>query len=119
MRQPPRFELIPGRRAIIDRRTVAEQLQDLSAAGLRDDATAVLQAALAQGREEVARRFALEPGRGRVVAASYCFLADQLVRLAYDFVTQRIHPRPKGSSCRVSIVGLGGTGRGEMGSHGS
>ena len=74
----------------------------------------MLKRALDDGREELARRFALDPGRGRVIAASYCFLADQIVRLAYDLVTERIHPRPDGSSCRLSVVGLGGTGRGEM-----
>ena len=114
MRQPTRFALIPDRRVIIDRRALAEQLRKLPADRLREETTILLQGALDSGREEIARRFALEPGRGRVIAASYCFLADQLVRLAYDLVTLRIHPRPTGSSCRVSIVGLGGTGRGEM-----
>ncbi|HKN41699.1 MAG TPA: [protein-PII] uridylyltransferase, partial [Sphingomicrobium sp.] len=60
------------------------------------------------------RRLALEPGRGRVIAASYCFLADQVMRLAYDLVTTRIQPRPAETACRLSVVGLGGTGRGEM-----
>ena len=114
MRQPARFALIPDRRAIIDRRALAEQLRELASDGLRDQTTDLLHSALEEGRAEIARRFAAEPGRGRVIAASYCFLADQLVRLAYDLVTLRIHPRPRGSSCRVSIVGLGGTGRGEM-----
>jgi [protein-PII] uridylyltransferase len=114
MRQPPRFALIPDRRSIIDRRALADQLQALPEEGLRDAATALLRRALDRGRAEIARRFALEPGRGRVIAAAYCFLADQLVRLAYDLVTQRVHPRPVESSCQVSIVGLGGTGRGEM-----
>jgi [protein-PII] uridylyltransferase len=49
-----------------------------------------------------------------VTAASYCFLSDQIVRLAYDLVTLRIHPRPDTSSCQLSLAGLGGTGRGEM-----
>ena len=114
MRQPPRFSLIPEQRCIIDRRSLSERLQELTDGQLRSEGAAILQASLDRGREEIARRIGLEPGRGRVIAASYCFLADQLVRLAYDLVTQRIHPRPKGSSCRVSIVGLGGTGRGEM-----
>ena len=114
MRQPPRFALIPDRRSIIDRRALADQLQALPDDGLRDATTALLRRALERGRAEIARRFALEPGRGRVIAAAYCFLADQLVRLAYDLVTQRVHPRPVESSCQVSIVGLGGTGRGEM-----
>ena len=114
MREPPRFALIADRREIIDRRTVMAELQSLPSDGLQSRGTAILQQAVERGRAEIARRFALEPGRGRVIAASYCFLADQLVRLAYDLVTMRIHPRTEGSECRVSIVGLGGTGRGEM-----
>ena len=114
MRQPARFELIADRRAIIDRRQIADRLAGLPDEDLQREATAVLRLALEAGRKEVARRFASEPGRGRVIAASYCFLSDQLVRIAYDFVTQRIHPRPDQSGCRLSVVGLGGTGRGEM-----
>jgi [protein-PII] uridylyltransferase len=114
MRQPPRYDLIVNQRAIIDRRALAEQLQALPEAKLDRKAIELLASALANGRDEIARRFALEPGRGRVIAASYCFLADQLVRLAHDFVTHRIHPPPPSSDCRLSIVALGGTGRGEM-----
>ncbi len=114
MREPPRFALIADRREIIDRRTVMAELEALPSDELQSTGIAVLRRAVERGRAEIARRFALEPGRGRVIAASYCFLSDQLVRLAYDLVTMRIHPRPEGSECRVSIVGLGGTGRGEM-----
>src|SRR5688572_23629334 len=114
MREPPRFALIADRRKIIDRRTVMAELMSLPSDDLQISSTAVLQQQLDNGRAEIARRFALEPGRGRVIAASYCFLADQIIRLAYDLVTTRIHPRPEGAQCRVSIVGLGGTGRGEM-----
>ena len=114
MKQPPRFALIADRRAIIDRRALGEQLAALPDEDLQGGAIALIRSALAAGRDEISRRFALEPGRGRVVAASYCFLADQLVRLSYDLVTQRIHPRPEAAECRLSIAGLGGTGRGEM-----
>ena len=114
MRQPPRYELIADRRAIIDRRKLADRLQGLPSKDLQTRATGLLRAAIDNGRAEIARRFAAEPGRGRVIAASYCFLSDQVVRLAYDLVTQRIHPRPEERSCRLSLVGLGGTGRGEM-----
>ncbi len=114
MREPPRFALIANRREIIDRRTVMAELQSLPSADLQPKSAALLRQALDRGRMEIRRRFALEPGRGRVIAASYCFLADQIVRLAYDLVTTRIHPRPEATQCRVSIVGLGGTGRGEM-----
>ena len=114
MKQPPRFGLIVDRRGIIDRRALADRLNGLPPDKLQADATALLRSALGSGRDEIARRFAMEPGRGRVTAASYCFLADQVVRLAYDLVTTRIHPRPEDTECRLSIVGLGGTGRGEM-----
>ncbi|HEY0628731.1 MAG TPA: [protein-PII] uridylyltransferase [Sphingomicrobium sp.] len=114
MRQPPRYSLIADRREIVDRRAIGDKLQTLPSVKLQAEATDLLRSALDRGKAEIARRFAAEPGRGRVTAASYCFLADQLVRLAYDLVTTRIHPRPEGSSCRVAVAGLGGTGRGEM-----
>ncbi len=114
MRQPPRYPLITDRRQLIDRRALGEQLRALPSEGLQARATDLLRTALEEGRAEIARRFAAEPGRGRVIAASYCFLADQLVRLAYDLVTERIVPRVDREDCRLSVVGLGGTGRGEM-----
>jgi [protein-PII] uridylyltransferase len=114
MSQPPRYALIGDRREIIDRRAIADRLAALPDKQLQAEAGKLLRAALDSGRAEIARRFTLEPGRGRVIAASYCFLADQIVRLAYDLVTTRLHPRPTGSSCRLAVVGLGGTGRGEM-----
>ena len=114
MRQPPRYQLIADRRAIIDRRMLGDQLAALPDENLQPEATALLRSALDLGRKEIASRLMAEPGRGRVIAASYCFLADQIVRLTHDLVTTRIHPRPAGSSCRLSVAGLGGTGRGEM-----
>jgi len=114
MKQPPRYALITDRRAIIDRRALGEQLAALPDKNLQTDASKLLRAALDAGRAEIAHRLAIQPGRGRVIAASYCFLADQIVRLAYDLVTIRLHPRPASATCRLSVVGLGGTGRGEM-----
>ena len=115
MREPPRFELIVERRAIIDRRAVADRLAALPDEHIQREATAVLRDMLDAGRSEIARRLAAEPGRGRVIAASYAFLSDQIVRLAHDVVTQRLYPNPNPSTAeRLSIVGLGGTGRGEM-----
>src|SRR5205823_8317714 len=49
---------------------------------------------------------------GRAAAQATAFLHDQLVRLAYDFVTERVLDRPLGGE--LALVGLGGTGRGEM-----
>ncbi|MCY7338965.1 MAG: [protein-PII] uridylyltransferase [Sphingomonas bacterium] len=111
----PRFDLIADRRAIIDRRGLADAIAALPAANLLPAATDLLRRALAAGREDIARRLTRNPNRGRSAAAATAFLHDQLVRLAFDLVTQRLYPNPnptKGE--RVALLGLGGTGRGEM-----
>ena len=103
---------IDDRRAIIDRRAVADRLLDLRAGkSLGADAASILGAALEQGRAEVARRLAQQPGNGRAAARATAFLHDQLVRLSYDFVICRlVEEDAKG----IALVALGGTGRGEM-----
>ncbi|HXH00043.1 MAG TPA: DUF294 nucleotidyltransferase-like domain-containing protein, partial [Sphingomicrobium sp.] len=111
----PRFDLIADRRAIIDRRAVRDAMMALPDRDLTPAATGLLREALDKGRAEIAARLAANPGRGRSVAAGTAFLHDQLIRLAFDLVTLRLYPNPnptKGE--RVSLVGLGGTGRGEM-----
>jgi [protein-PII] uridylyltransferase len=107
---------VEQRRAIIDRRAIGDALAALpSGSGLQPAATEVLREALGKGRDQIARRVVAEPNRGRMHAFAYAFLADQIVRLAYDFVTQRIYPNPNPTTAeRIALVGLGGTGRGEM-----
>ncbi|MCA1654178.1 MAG: [protein-PII] uridylyltransferase [Sphingomicrobium sp.] len=108
--------LVDRRRAIINRRAVGEKLIALgSDPSLTAAATAILSRALVAGRSEIAARTAAEPGRGRSHAAAYAFLSDQIVRLAFDLITQRIFPNPNPTASeRIALVGLGGTGRGEM-----
>ena len=98
------FTDLEHRRAIIDRREIADRLNDLSA----NEATPILGEALQAGRPEIARRLTEEPGNGRAAAEATAFLHDQLVRLTYDFVAGR---EPADG---LSLVRLGGTGRGEM-----
>ena len=104
---------IDNRRAIIDRRMVAEQLA-APKAGKRptSEASAVLGAALTAGRNEIARRLDEQPGNGRAAAQAYAYLNDQIVRLAHDFVCDRVLDEPLSDG--FALVGLGGTGRGEM-----
>src|SRR5438874_2960443 len=101
------------RRAVIDRVAVADRLTGLRPGKkLSAQAAAILGEALAGGREEIARRLTEEPGNGRAAAQATAFLHDQLVRLAYEFVSDRILEHPLGDG--LALVGLGGTGRGEM-----
>ena len=104
---------VENRRAIIDRRAIADRLSGLRAGKrLNSDAATILREALASGRSEIARRLTIEPGHGRSAAQAIAFLHDQLVRLAFDFVTERLLDEPLNGE--LALIGLGGTGRGEM-----
>ena len=118
-----RFENIPHRRAIIDRRLIAEQLAEIGdegrdSAALRAAAAPLFRDALARGREEIARRLLEAPSRGNETAASYAFLTDQLLRLIFDFTTERLYPNNNPSTGeRIVLIAVGGYGRGEMALH--
>ena len=114
---PLRLDQIANRRGLIDRRNVAEQLAELTGEGtaLRQSATGILRTAMDAGRAEIARRLAERPTRGNAAAAAQAYLTDQLLRLAYDFATQRLHPLGNPTTAeRLTLVAVGGYGRGEM-----
>ena len=85
---------IEHRRAIIDRRAIADRLAALAPGKKLDsEPSAILREALDAGRAEIARRLADEPGNGRAAAQATAFLHDQLVRLAYDRVAKHRGPK--------------------------
>jgi [protein-PII] uridylyltransferase len=108
---------VPGRRAIIDRRMLADRLAALTGneAKRRAEATSILKEALAEGRAEIARRLEEKPWQGTETASAYAFLADQILRLVHDFVVERLFPlaNPTASE-RLLLIAVGGYGRGEM-----
>ncbi|ATE63224.1 [protein-PII] uridylyltransferase [Rhizorhabdus dicambivorans] len=118
-----KFDLLPQRRAIIDRRAVADGLAALlpgsnDTAALRAGGTVILKAALDEGRAEIARRLAGTPTRGSEIAAAYAFLTDQMIRLIYDFTVERLYPINNPSAAeRLTLMAVGGYGRGEMALH--
>lgn len=118
---PNRFASLPNRRAIIDRRVLADALAAVEGRGagaLRQAGTAVLKAALEAGRAEIERRFAEHPTRGLETAAAHAFLTDQLLRLLWDFTVQRIYPNNNPTAAeRMTLIAVGGYGRGEMAPH--
>jgi [protein-PII] uridylyltransferase len=114
-----RFEAIPHRRAIIDRRALSDEIAEMpgssDAAAHRRAVTVLLKRALEAGRAEIAGRLIESPARGAETASAYAYLTDQLLRLIYDFAVQRLHPlnNPTAGE-RMALVAVGGYGRGEM-----
>ena len=113
-----RFDQVTNRRAIIDRRTLADALAALEGrdeTGLRNAATALLKPAFEAGRIEIARRIEGQPTNGRDAASAQAFLTDQVLRLIYDFTVQRLYPLNNATSSeRMVLIAVGGYGRGEM-----
>ena len=113
---------IANQRAVIDRRALATAIAELveaeGAARARPRVVELLRGALAAGRAEVARRLADKPSAGHVSAEAQAFLVDQLVRLIHDHVVGDVYPSANRSSGeRLTVLAVGGYGRGEMAPH--
>ncbi len=116
---PARYASLGDRRAIIDRRAVAARidaaLSDAPAGEQRAALTAILRAALADGRAEIARRLDAAPTSGRAVCWAQSFLIDQIIRLIHDATVEHLYPAPNRSAGeRLTLMALGGYGRAEM-----
>ncbi|RMD63123.1 MAG: [protein-PII] uridylyltransferase [Alphaproteobacteria bacterium] len=75
---------------------------------------AVLKEALQAGRADIRRRFEAG-GTGRAVARETCALTDEVIRVIYDHVSERLYPLANPSAGEIlSLVALGGYGRGEL-----
>src|SRR3546814_10812668 len=76
---------------------------------------ALLKQALEAGRAEVERRLLAAPSAGRLAAQATAFLIDQIVRLSYDFTTHHLYPASNRTAGeRITVIAVGGYGRGEM-----
>jgi len=110
---------IHRQRDIVDRRALAQAMAEAadtvgSPALDRRPFVAVLKDALAAGRAEIQRRFEAE-GDATHTVREQSFLIDQLIRVAFDFVTETIFPLANPTAGeRVAITAVGGYGRGEM-----
>ncbi len=108
---------IKQQRAIIDRQELQERLDAIAGSEKpgperRRKALELLKSAQQAGYAEIRRRFDAE-GKGVETIREHSFLIDQLIRLIHDFALAHEFPRAaKGKA--MSIVAVGGYGRGEM-----
>src|SRR3546814_19300285 len=108
-----RFESMPHRRAIIDRRDLSDALIELGDDGdasiRRQRATQILKEALDKGRTEINRRLGANPGRGSEISASHALPTDQILRLLFDFPTGSLSPlnTPTAAARRARAAGCG------------
>jgi len=115
-----RPDIVPNRRAIIDRRALADGLAEKMASAENFQArralvATMLQAALADGRAELQRRLRESPAKGLELAGAQAFLIDQLLRLLFDATVTDLYPATnRTSSERLTLVAVGGYGRGQM-----
>lgn len=113
---------IVDQRAIIDRRALAGAIAALvearDAAACRPQVVDLLRQALNAGRAEIARRLAEHPSAGHECAEAQAFLVDQLIRVIHDHVVGDIYRASNRSAGeRLTIMAVGGYGRGEMAPH--
>ena len=106
-----RFENIPLRRAIIDRRALGEAVAGLPYP-IPAHAVPLLREALAKGRAEIGRRLAVYPTRGLEAAGGQAYLVDGILRVLFDCA---LHLYP--DAAPVGLLAVGGYGRAEMAAH--
>src|SRR3546814_14540941 len=115
------FDSLASRRAIIDRRTIADSLiaiiseHEGNATKVRHEIVRRLKQALTEGRIEIGRRLLDHTSRGREAAAAQATLVAQLIRLPYDATIHNLYQINNHTLAeRIAILGVGGYGRGGM-----
>ncbi|MCG8690082.1 MAG: [protein-PII] uridylyltransferase [Minwuiales bacterium] len=115
------MEPVRNQRDIIDRKALTAQFAALEddhapdSSELRNAALDLLKQALADGRAEIRRRLVEQGESGDVAARAMSFLVDQVIRLLHDHTVGCVYPvtNPTAGE-RLSVVAVGGYGRGEM-----
>ena len=116
----PRLSATPNE--IYDHVAIDARIADAAAhadnpAELRAETIKILKAVQAEGRDAIASAFAAAPFDATAMTASYTYLTDGMVKSALFVTTQYLNPLPKNvqkNAPALSVIGVGGYGRGEM-----
>ncbi|WP_299966805.1 [protein-PII] uridylyltransferase [uncultured Roseobacter sp.] len=117
---PPAEDMICPAELIFDfdafRLQFADARQGLSDhAKIRAKAVALLREMQQNGRTQIAQAFADAPFAARPMTRAYTYLTDQLVMSALYVAREVLHPKANPTSSeRLSVIAVGGYGRGEM-----
>ncbi|MEM7719148.1 MAG: [protein-PII] uridylyltransferase [Pseudomonadota bacterium] len=85
---------------------------------IRPHATGLLRDAIAAGRSRIGAAILDAPLASRDAVRAYSYLTDGIVRTVFRVACDLIHPNPTPTEGeRLSIVAVGGYGRGEMAPH--
>lgn len=123
-RKPPNVTYkIKKQREIIDRKKIFAELEaiakdpDLKSFKQRTAVLNKLKSVLESGRSVIRARFE-QSNSGQETVFSNSFLMDQIVRLIHDFAATFVYPlhNPTNEQ-RMSVVAVGGYGRGDMAPH--
>lgn len=78
----------------------------------------IVKAALADGRDEIRRRFEEDGASGEENVSATAFLMDQIFRFALNATTTQVYPTANPTSSeKICVAAVGGYGRGEMAPH--
>ena len=116
----PRLSATPNE--IYDHVAIDARIADAAAhadnpSELRAKTIKILKAVQAEGRDAIASAFAAAPFDATAMTASYTYLTDGMVKSALFVTTQYLNPLPKNvqkNAPALSVIGVGGYGRGEM-----
>jgi [protein-PII] uridylyltransferase len=92
---------------------IAAAAQSANAAQVRIQTVQIVREAQTAGRAAIAAAFEAHPFDAAAMTASYTYLTDGMIKSVLKVATRFLHPAPKDAPA-LSVIGVGGYGRGEM-----